>query len=117
MKPNFAFTFVSSSYSCYQVSLSDLTLLCTIRAAMTTLQHLHDSYLLTNLLAILLDLAPFMQLISPYCCERVIVLTYRLCRKYHQYCCDNTIGSNGPHAENMGECIKVLMVLIATTVR
>ena len=80
---------------------------------MTSLQHLHDHYLLTNLLAIILDLAAFVQYISPYCAERIIVLTYRLSKKYSkQMDAGGTASSHG-----MGECLKVLLVLIATTVR
>jgi hypothetical protein len=104
-----------------QMSLGDLTLLCTLRAAMTTLQHLHDTYLLTNLLAILLDLAAFIKHVSPYCAERVVVLTYRLCRKYGKHQDGMHTGGGGgsasASAQDMGECLKVLMVLIATTVR
>jgi hypothetical protein len=68
---------------------------------MTTLQHLHDHYLLTNLMAIVLDLSAFVQHISPYCAERVVVLSEGV----------------APYAQDMGECLKVLLVLIATTVR
>jgi len=96
-----------------EISLGDLTLLCTLRAAMTSLQHLHDPYLLTNLLAIVLDLAAFVQHISPYCAERVVVLTYRLCKKYTKLMDAGGVGSS----HDMGECLKVLLVLIATTVR
>ena len=96
-----------------QISLGDLTILCTLRAAMTTLQHLHDHYLLTNLMAIVLDLSAFVQHISPYCAERVVVLTFRLCRKYNKQMSEGV----APYAQDMGECLKVLLVLIATTVR
>ena len=110
-----------------QISLGDLTLLCTLRAAMTTLQHLHDSYLLSTLLAILLDLGPFLQQVSPYCCERIVVLTVRLCRRYTKLMEGITdtasgggggVGSGGEsRLQDMGECLKVLLALIATSVR
>ena len=96
---------------CSKISLGDLTILCTLRAAMTTLQHLRDSYLLTNLLAILMDLSPFVQHMSPYCGERLVTLTHRLCRHY----CRQKV--EGIASRDMEECIKVLMVLIAACVR
>lgn len=101
------------TYCFLQISLGDLTLLCTLRAAMTSLQHLNDYYLITNLLAVVLDLAAFVQHISPYCAERVVVLTHRLCRKYSKKMDVGEVA--GCH--DMGECLKVLLVLIATTVR
>lgn len=79
-----------------QISLADLTILCTLRAAMTTLQHLHDSYLLSTLLAVLLDLSPFLQQLSPYCSERVVVLAVRLSRKYSR-------GEEEEQGEEQGE--------------
>jgi hypothetical protein len=62
--------------------MGDLTVLCVLRAAINCLVGINDSYLLTNVLAILMDLAPNLHGISAYAAERIVSVTKRLMRRY-----------------------------------
>ena len=65
-----------------QQSIGDLTVLCVLRTAVNCLVGIKDSYLLTNTLAILMDLAPNLHDISAYASERIVSVTKRLTRRY-----------------------------------
>lgn len=76
-------------------------------------QHLDDSYLLSNLLAVLMDLSPYIQYMSPYCSERVVALAGRLSVKFTRIMAAGDVGVG----RDVGECLKVLLALIASTIR
>lgn len=62
--------------------MGDLTVLCALRAAINCLVGINDTYLLSNTLAILMDLAPNLHDVSAYAAERIVSVTKRLMRRY-----------------------------------
>mmetsp|Transcript_12627 Transcript_12627/g.19056 ORF Transcript_12627/g.19056 Transcript_12627/m.19056 type:complete len:994 (+) Transcript_12627:164-3145(+) len=64
------------------VSMGDLVVLCVLRGAVNSMFAIKDSYLLTNTLAVLMDIAPYLQKVHSYTAERLVSVTYRLCKRY-----------------------------------
>lgn len=64
------------------MSLADLIVLCVVRSVVFVVFSLKDSYLQSNLLAILIDLAPHITHMHSAVCERMINILCKLGTKY-----------------------------------
>lgn len=64
------------------MSLADLIVLCVVRSVVFVIFSLKDSYLQSNLLAILIDLAPHITHMHSAVCERMINIICKLGTKY-----------------------------------
>ncbi|CAN0013406.1 unnamed protein product [Choristocarpus tenellus] len=65
-----------------EVSLGSLMVLCVLRCIVNTLTRARDDYLLKNLLAILLNLAPEAQRLHPYTTQRLVTLLGATSRRW-----------------------------------